>query len=168
MALKTCPRCGAPVKPGQTSCPNCRTILKKKKSLMPYLAIAGLAIVVIVAVAVVLTSPASGPGTTIAPVITIPPTGADASIPSQPTCTIGITGTKIPPASIRLVFMTSTCSAGEVTGLTVSVNGVQAGTLGTSPGAGGTFAGTSGTDSVVVTAHYTNGAEAVVYQNPAL
>ena len=56
--------------------------------------------------------------------------------------------------------MTSTCSAGEVTGLKVSVKGVQVGTLGTSPGASGTFAATSGTNNVVVTAHYANGAEA--------
>lgn len=168
MALKTCPRCGVPVESGQTSCPNCRTILKKKSALTPYLVIAGLAVVVIIVVAVVMTSPVSGPGATIVPVITVPPTSSGDSIPSQPTCTIGITGTRVPPSSIRLEFMTSTCSAGEVTGLKVSVNGAQAGTLGTSPGTSKTFAGTSGTNSVVVTAQYANGAEAVVYQNPAL
>jgi hypothetical protein len=168
MTQRTCPHCGASVESSRTACPTCRAVLKKKNPLTPYLAIAGLVVIVVVVVAVILTSPVSGPGTAIAPVITVPPTSADESIPSQPTCTIGITGTKVPPSSIRLEFITSTCSAGEVAGLKVSVNGAQAGILGTSPGASGTFAGTSGTNSVVVTAHYANGADAVVYQNPAL
>jgi predicted nucleic acid-binding Zn ribbon protein len=164
MAQRTCPRCGASIDAARTTCPNCRAVLKKKSALTPYLVIAGLAVVVIIVVAVVMTSPVSGPGTTIVPAITVPPTSSGDSIPSQPTCTIAITGAKVPPSSIRLEFMTSTCSAGEVTGLKVSVNGAQAGTLGTSPGASGTFAGTSGTNSVVVTAQYANGADAVVYQ----
>ncbi|GEM_PF-1269412 len=168
MAQRTCPRCGASIESSRTVCPNCRAVLKKKNPLTPYLVIAGLVVIVVVVVAVVMTSPVSGPGTAIAPVITVPPTSADESISSQPTCTIAITGAKVPPSSIRLEFMTSTCSAGEITGLKVSVNGAQAGTLGTSPGASGTFAATSGTNNVVVTAHYANGAEAVVFQNAAL
>jgi len=168
MAQRTCPHCGASIEASRTVCPNCRAVLKKKNPLTPYLVIVGLVVLVVVVVAVVLTSPVSGPGMAIAPVITVPPTSADESIPSQPTCTIAITGAKVPPSSIRLEFMTSTCSAGEVAALKVSVNGAQKGTLGTSPGASGTFAGISGTNSVVVTAHYANGAEAVVYQNAAL
>ena len=59
--------------------------------------------------------------------------------------------------------MANTCIAGDITGLTVSVNGAQKGTLDASPGASGTFAGTSGTNSVTVVAKYANGAESVVY-----
>jgi hypothetical protein len=61
--------------------------------------------------------------------------------------------------------MTSTCSAGDVTELQVSVNGVKAGTLGTGAGASGTFAGSG---SVIVTAKFANGAEKIMYQNAAL
>jgi predicted nucleic acid-binding Zn ribbon protein len=164
MAQRTCPHCGASIESSRTVCPNCRVVLKKKNPLTPYLAIAGLVVLVVVVVAFVMTSPVSGPGTAVAQAIAVQPTSAGESIPSQPTCTIAITGAKAPPSSIRLEFMTSTCSAGEVTGLKVSVNGAQAGTLGTSPGASKIFAGTSGTNSVVVTAHYANGADAVVYQ----
>jgi len=53
--------------------------------------------------------------------------------------------------------------AGDVTELTVSVNGAQKGTLDASPGARGTFAGTSGTNSVTVVAKFGNDAESVVY-----
>ncbi len=62
--------------------------------------------------------------------------------------------------------MVNTCFAGDVTTLTVSVNGAQKGTLGTSLGASGTFAGTSGTNSVTVVAKFANGAESVVYMGP--
>lgn len=166
MALKTCPRCGAPVEPGQNSCPNCRAVLKKKSALTPYLVIAGLIVVVIIVVAFVLMSPAPGPGTTIAPVITVQPTSAGtnagASLPSQPTCFIDITPSKVSSSLIRLQVTSTTCSPGELTGLNVSINGAQAGPLGTNPGASRTFTGSSGTNSVVVTANFANGAESVV------
>ena len=61
--------------------------------------------------------------------------------------------------------MANTCSAGDVTGLRVSVNGAQKGMLDASPGASGTFAGTSGTNTVMVVARFANGAESVVYQD---
>jgi hypothetical protein len=61
--------------------------------------------------------------------------------------------------------MTSTCSAGDVTELGVSVNGVQAGTLGTGAGASKTFAGSG---PVIVTAKFASGAEKIMYQNAAL
>jgi len=64
--------------------------------------------------------------------------------------------------------MTSTCSAGDVTGLTVWVNGARAGTLGTGAGASGTFAGNSGTNNVIVVAEFAGGAEKVMYQNAAM
>jgi len=88
--------------------------------------------------------------------------------PQAPSCTIAITGQKLPPSSIQLRVIASTCSAGDVTELTVSVNGVSKGTLGITPGTSGTFAGTSGSDNVVVVAKYANGAENVIYQNAAL
>lgn len=166
MASKTCPRCGAPVEPGQTSCPNCRAVLKKKSALTPYLVIAGLIVVVIIVVAVVLMSPAQGPGTTIAPVITVQPMSAGESLPAEPTCTIGITGSRV-STTIRLQIMTTTCSPGDITTLRVSINGAEAGSLGTNPGTSATFP-SSGTGNVVVTAKFANGAESIVYQNPAL
>ena len=64
--------------------------------------------------------------------------------------------------------MTSTCFAGDITELRVSVNGKQEGTLGTSPGLSGTFTGPSRSDNVIVSAKFANGAESVVYQNAAL
>jgi hypothetical protein len=135
---------------------------------MPYLVIAGLIVVVIIMVAVVLMSPAAGPGpaTPAAPALTVQPTSAEESLPPQPTCTIGITGSKVSSTTLRLQVMTTTCGAGELTGLKVSINGVQQiVTLGSNPGASGTFAGTSGSNSVIVTANFANGAQAVVYQN---
>jgi len=64
--------------------------------------------------------------------------------------------------------MANTCIVGDITELTVSVNGAQKGTLVTSPGASGTFAGTSGTNFVTVVAKFANGAESVVYQSMIL
>jgi len=164
MGSKICPRCGTPVMPRETYCPNCRFNLKKKGALTPFVVIAGLIVVVILIVAVVMMSPTPGPQTTIAPVITASPTSTDASIPAQPTCTIGITGSKASASSIRLELVQSTCSPGEVTALQVSVNGAQVGTLGVSPGASKTFAGVSGSNAVIVIATYSNGAKSVIYQ----
>ena len=61
--------------------------------------------------------------------------------------------------------MATTYSAGDVTGLRVSVNGEQKGMLDARPGASGTFAGTSGSNSITVVAKFANGAESVVYQS---
>jgi len=61
--------------------------------------------------------------------------------------------------------MATTYSAGDVTGLRVSVNGEQKGMLDARPGASGTYAGTSGGNSVTVVARFANGAEEVVYQS---
>jgi len=165
MASRTCPRCGTPVVPSDTSCPNCRIILKKKSALTPYIIIAGLIIVIIIVLAVVMMSPAPGPQTTIAPMITASPTSSDESIPVQPTCTIGITGSQVSSSSIRLELVQSTCSPGEVTELQVSVNGAQVGTLGISPGTSRMFSSPSEITYVVVTAKYSDGAESVVYQS---
>jgi len=88
--------------------------------------------------------------------------------PQPPSCTIAINGQKVPPSSIQLSVMANTCIAGDITELTVSVNGAQKGTLDASPGASGTFAATSGTNSVTVVAKFANGAEKVVFQSVVL
>jgi predicted nucleic acid-binding Zn ribbon protein len=102
MAQKTCPHCGASINSSRAVCPNCRTVLKKKNPLAPYLAIAGLAVIVIVIVAFVLTSPVSGPGTTIDTGAAISPTSAAVAVPTQPTCTIAISESKVSSSSLRL------------------------------------------------------------------
>ncbi|MGB7788317.1 zinc ribbon domain-containing protein [Methanoregula sp.] len=168
MAKKTCPNCGAPVESSRSVCPNCRVVMKEKRSLIPYLIIGGIIVVVILVAAVLLMSPAPQPITIPSPVITVLPTEAAVSAPQAPSCMIAITGSKMPPSTIQLRVMTSTCSKEDITALTVSVNGAQKGTLGTNPGASGTFAGTSGINNVVVVADYANGATNVVYQNAAL
>ena len=164
MAQRTCPHCGASIESGRTVCPNCRAVLKKKNPLTPYLIVAGLAVIVVVIVAFVLTSPTPNPGTTIDAGAAISSTSAVAAVPTQPTCTVAISGSRV-SSSVRLQVMTSTCSAGDVTELQVSVNGVKAGTLGTGAGASGTFAGSG---SVIVTAKFASGAEKIMYQNAAL
>ena len=138
MALKTCPRCGASVEPGQNSCPNCRVVLKKKSALtlLPYYYRAhcrcchrgrGSP-----------DEPGSGPGDADRPGHYRQADECGGISPGQPTCTIGITGSRV-STTIRLQVMTTTCNPGEITGLKVSINGAQAGTLGTNPGASGTF-----------------------------
>jgi hypothetical protein len=86
----------------------------------------------------------------------------------SPPCTIAVSGTKIPPDTIQLRIMSSTCFAGDVTELRVQINGEQQGTLAPNPGSDGTFTGSSGPNSVIVTAQFSNGARGVVYQNAAL
>jgi len=78
------------------------------------------------------------------------------------------TGQKTLHATIQLRVMTSTCTADDITEFKVSINSAQKGTLSTNPGASGTFTGTLGTNNVIVVAKYANGAESVVFQNPAL
>jgi len=168
MAKKTCPNCGASIESSRTVCPTCRMVLKEKSSLTPWLIIAGIIVVVILVAAFLLMSPSPQPVTIPETKITIPPTTAVASAPAEPSCIIAVTGTKVPPSSIRVQVMTSTCSAGDVTELTVSVNGAPKGTLGTSTGSSQIFTGTSGLNNVIVVAKFANGAERVVYQNVAL
>jgi hypothetical protein len=133
-----------------------------------YLIIGGIVVVIILAIAVLLLLPPSQPVTLPDAKITVPPTIEEASALAQPPCTIAITGKKNPPATIQLQVMTTTCNAGDISDLRVSINGAEKGTLGTSPGASGTFIGTSGSNNVIVAAKFANGAESVVYQNPAL
>jgi predicted nucleic acid-binding Zn ribbon protein len=168
MSRITCPHCGAFVDSGRSVCPNCRAVLQKKSSLTPYLIVAAIIGVIILVVAVILLLPGPPPTPLPNPQLKVPPTVAGEAALQAPSCTIAITPSKVPPASIRLQVMTSTCSAGDITELRVSVNGAQKGTLSPNPGSSGTFAGTSGSNNVIVTAKYANGAESVVFQNTAL
>lgn len=167
MSRKTCPHCGALVDSSRTICPNCRAVMKEKSSLTPYLIVAGIIGVFILVVAVILLLPAPQPAPLPTPRLTVPPTVA-AEEGATPPCTIAITGRKNPPATIQLQVMASTCSAGDITELRVLINGEQKGALKTSPGSSGSFTGTSGSNNVIVTAKFSNGAESVVYENAAL
>lgn len=167
MANKTCPHCGARVDSSCTVCPNCRAVIKEENPLTPYLIAAGIIGVIILIVAVLLLIPPTQSTTLPDPKLTVPPIPAVVKAASPP-CTIAITGKKTPPASIQLQVMTTTCFAGDITELSVSINGEQKGKLSSSPGSSGTFTGSSGSNNVVVTAKFANGAESVVYQNAAL
>jgi len=134
-----------------------------KRSRLPWIIIGGIIILVIIVAAVFLMNPSSLPVKIPAPSSISSTDFVAPTAPQPPSCTIAINGQKLPPSSIQLSVMANTCIAGDITGLTVSVNGAQKGTLDASPGASGTFAGTSGTNSVTVVAKYANGAESVVY-----
>jgi hypothetical protein len=167
MAKITCPHCGALVDSSRTVCPNCRAVIQKKSSLTPYLIVAGIIGVIILIVAVILLLPPQQPASQPLPRVMVPPTAAAVQAASPP-CTIAITGRKNPHSSIQLQMMTSTCFAGDITELRVRINGEDKGTLSSSPGSSGTFTGTSGSNNVIVTALFANGAESVVFQNAAL
>jgi len=167
MAKKTCTHCGALVDSNRSICPNCHADIREKSSLTPYLIVAGIIGVIILIVAVILLLPAPQPAPLPAPKVTIPPAVPPVKSATPP-CTIAITGRKNPPAAIQLQVMTTTCFTGDITELSVSVNGEKKGTLSSSPGSSGTFTGTSGSNNVIVAAKFSNSAESVVYQNAAL
>jgi len=135
--------------------------------MTPYLIVAGIIGVIIIIVAILLLLPAPQPAPLPAPQLTVPPT-PEAAEAASPPCTIAITGRKNSPSTIQLQVMTSTCYAGDIAELRVMINGEQKGTLNTSPGSSGTFTGASGSNNVIVTASFANGAESVVFQNAAL
>ena len=171
MSRETCPHCGAKIDSGVSVCPNCRIAIIRKSRAIPYFII-GCIILVAVVVAVVFLLPAqqpvpAEPASKPAPQPAVIPAAAEVPVPTL-SCTIAITGSKIPPDTIQLRVMTSTCFAGDITELRVLINGEQQGTLSTSPGSGGTFTGASGSNNVVVAATFANGAESVVFQNAAL
>jgi len=168
MAKKTCPHCGTSMESSRTVCPACRMVLSEKSSRPLWLIIAGIIVIATLVAAVLLLSPSMQPVTVPDSKVTFTPTDAVASAPAEPTCTIAVTATKVPPSSIMVQVMSSTCSAGDVTELTVSLNGALKGTLGTSPGTSKTFAGTSGSNYVIVVAKFADGAERPVYENAAL
>jgi len=168
MAKISCPHCGAPVESNRSMCPNCHADIRKKSSLTPYLIVAGISGVIILIVAVILLLPAPKPAAQPLPQVTAPPAAPAPVKAASPSCTIAINGRKNTPTTIQLQVMTSTCSASEITELSVSVNGEKKGTLASGPGSSGTFTGASGTSNVIVTGKFSNGAESVVYQNAAL
>jgi len=169
MAKKTCPRCGTPLESSRSFCPNCKTPLRKPSPLTPFLVVGGIVAVIIIVFAVLLlTSPAPSAPLPVPELTMLPTPGAAAQNPAPPSCTIALAGSKMPPSSVQIRVMTSTCTAGDVTELRVMVNGARKGTLGSAPGTSGTFPGTSGTNNVMVVAKYANGAEGIVFQNPAL
>jgi len=136
-----------------------------KRSRLPWLITGGIILLVILIAALFLNSPSPQP--IIIPAVSgisatdfVAPTA-----PQPPSCTVAISGQKVPPSSIHLQVMATTCITGDITALRVSVNGAQKGMPGASPGASGTFAGTSGGNTVVVVAKFGNGAKSVVYQD---
>jgi hypothetical protein len=167
MAKKTCPHCGALVDSNRSVCPNCHADIREKSSLTPYLIVAGIIGVIILIVAVILLLPAPKPAPLPAPQVTVPPAVAPVKSATPP-CTIAVIGKKPSPAKIQLQIMTTTCFTGDITELSVSVNGEKKGNLGTSPGSSAMFDAASGTSNVIVAAKFSNGAESVVYQNAAL
>jgi hypothetical protein len=175
MSWETCPHCGAKIDSGVTVCPNCRIAIIRKSWAIPYFII-GCIILVVVVVAVVflllpapqpVPEPASKPAPQPAPQLAVIPAAAEVPVPTL-SCTIAITGSKIPPDTIQLQVMSSTCFARDVTRLRVLINGEEQGALAPGPGSGGTFTGMSGANNVIVVAAFSNGAESVVYQNAAL
>ena len=139
-----------------------------KRSRLPLLIISGIILLMILIAALFLSSPSPQPVTIPSPAIISSMDFVAPTAPQPPSCTVAINGQKVPPSSIHLQVMANTCIPGDITGLTVSVNGAQQGMLDASPGASGTFAGTSGGNSVTVVAKFGNGAEGVVYQSVAL
>jgi hypothetical protein len=126
------------------------------------LIIGGIILLVILIAALFLSSPSPQPVTIPAPAINSSTDFVAPTAPQPPSCTVAINGQKVPPSSIHLQVMATTCIPGDVTELMVSVNGAQKGILDASPGASGTFAVTSGSNSVMVVAKFGNGAESVV------
>ncbi len=136
-----------------------------KRSRLPLIIIGGISILVVIVAALFIFNPSMQPVKIPAPASLSATDFVAPTAPQPPSCTLAINGQKVQPSSIQLEVMANTCFAGDVTELTVTVNGAQKGTLGTSPGASGTFAGTSGTNSVTVVAKFANGAEEVVYMS---
>jgi len=135
-----------------------------KRSRLPWLIIGSIILLVILVAALFLSSPSPQPVTIPSPAIISSTDFVAPTAPQPPTCTIAISGQKVPPSSIQLQVMANTCIPGDITELRVSINGAQKGMPGASPGASGTFTGTSGTNTVTVVARFANGAESVVYE----
>ena len=135
-----------------------------KRSRLPWLIIGGIILLVILVAALFLSSPSPQPVNIPSPAIIFSTDFVAPTAPQPPTCTIAISGQKVPPSSIQLQVMANTCIPGDITELRVSINGAQKGMPGASPGASGTFTGTSGTNTVTVVARFANGAESVVYE----
>ncbi len=168
MSRETCPHCGAKIDSGVTVCPNCRIAIIRKSRAIPYFIIGCIILVAVVVAVVFLLLPAPQPvpepSPNPAPQRAVIPAAAEVPVPTL-SCTIAITGSKIPPDTIQLQVMSSSCFAGDVTGLCVLINGEVVGTL--APDGSGTLTGTP-VNNVIVVAAFSNGAESVVYQNAGL
>jgi len=103
-----------------------------KRSRLLWLIIGGIILPVILIAALFLFSPSPQPITIPSPAIISSTDFVAPTAPQPPSCTIAINGQKVPPSSIHLQVMANTCSAGEVTGLRISVNGQQKGMPGAS------------------------------------
>ena len=159
MARERCPECGGPLLSGR--CPNCQVYSWEKNTFLPYFAIAGFGVAALILAAIFLFNPGYIPGSTSSPAAGS--SGGMAAPPSVPTCTVGMSSTKVPPSLVRLMVTSSTCSPGEITGLQVTINGAGKGTLPAYVSACDTFVGVPGLNNVIVTAKYANGAEMIVY-----
>ena len=171
MSRETCPHCGAKIDSGVTVCPNCRIAIIRKSRAISYFIIGCIILVAVVGAVVFLLLPAQQPmpepSPNPAPQQAVIPAAAEVPVPTL-SCTIAITGSKIPPDTIQLQVMSSTCFAGDITTLRVRINGEEVGTLAPGPGTSGTYTGTSGSNNVIVVAAFSSGAESVVFQNAAL
>jgi len=119
-----------------------------KRSRLPWLIIGGIILLVILIAALFFFSPSPQLVSIPAPAIISSTDFVAPTAPQPPSCTIAINGQKVPPSSIHLQVMANTCSTGDITELSVSVNGAQKGMLAAKPGASGAFAGTSGGNTV--------------------
>ena len=135
-----------------------------KRSRLPWLITGGIILFVILIAALFLYSPSPQPVTLPSPAIISSTDFVAPTDPQPPSCKVAINGQKVPPSSIHLQVIATTCIPGDITELRVSVNGQQKGMLDARPGASGAFAGTSGSNSVTVVAKVVNGAESVMYQ----
>ena len=165
MAQNKCPNCGSSIDSNRSACPTCRKVVKKSTPTTAYLSIAAIAVVINVVGGILLVNPggnnAGGPVTPV-------PTSTGTPEPTQPTCFVAITGHKVPPTSIELQVKTSSCRAGDITELRVSIDGAPAGTLSPNPGTLATIADKSGSKNVIVVAKFVSGAESVVYRGTDL
>jgi len=112
-----------------------------KRSRLPWLIIGGIILLVILVAALFLSSPSPQPITIPAPAVISSTDFVAPTAPQSPSCTVAINGQKVPPSSIHLQVMATTCIPGDITELRVSVNGAQKGMLYASPGSSGTFTG---------------------------
>ena len=156
-----CPACGTAVSPQRSVCPTCGKVLKKSRaSLFALVTIVGLLIVA--AIAAIYVFHITPPPPQVANISSVP---ALTAAPTMPTCTIALAGKKLPTGSIQLDLMELTCGPQDVTTLRVLVNGKQVGTLAYSLGASGTYPAEHGSDTVEVVAHFSSGAEEVVFES---
>jgi hypothetical protein len=161
MALRSCPGCGKRIPDwARDNCPSCgETIRKKKNSLMPLIAVAGIVLIIIAVIAALFLLP-QAPTPPPPPVTPVP----TPTIPQPPVGNIAITAVRQGAGTIALTFIGGT-AASDVANFTVNLNGAiqptrLSGTVGTSMSV--KSGGSAGSDHIVVVAFYKNGAQKVV------